>query len=222
MTYQTYKIIVFSMWIILPILPAFILYKFLPKNQVAVKGPFKGLTVDMAGAFAGYFLLFIASYFIVKSMIFEILNKSEVWKVKVNVLDDRGRPLDEKRNRPDITFYPQASINNGVFQFDIPVIIENDSYDFPGISFSAYSDDASKLFISSDLNNDLYDPDVVRPGGKTKQQKGNWDYDYNRRILTYTMPIRMIKEAATTKAPMSIVEIDSSPAPSQIFLNGRD
>ena len=41
--------------------------------------------------------------------------------------------------------YPQASIYNGVFQFDIPVIIDNDVYDFPGISFSAYSDDASKL-----------------------------------------------------------------------------
>ena len=38
MTYQTYKIIVFSLWIILPILPAFILYKFLPKNKVLVKG----------------------------------------------------------------------------------------------------------------------------------------------------------------------------------------
>jgi hypothetical protein len=63
MTYQTYKIIVFSLWIILPILPAFILYKFLPKNKVLVKGPFKGLTVDMAGAFAGYFLLFLTSYF---------------------------------------------------------------------------------------------------------------------------------------------------------------
>jgi hypothetical protein len=146
-------------------------------------------------------------------MIFETLNKSEVWKVKVNVMDDKGRPLDEKRNRPDITFYPQASIYNGVFQFDIPVIIDNDVYDFPGISFSAYSDDASKLFISSDLNNDLYDPDVVRPGASTKQQKGNWDYDYNRRILTYTCPIRMIKESAATKAPMSIVVMDIPPSP---------
>ena len=69
------------------------------------------------------------------------------------------------------------------------------------------------LFISSDLNNDLYDPDVVRPGASTKQQKGNWDYDYNRRILTYTCPIRMIKESAATKAPMSIVVMDIPPSP---------
>lgn len=42
-----------------PILPAFIFFKFLPKNKAAVAGPFKGFQVKIAGAFAGYFLIFI-------------------------------------------------------------------------------------------------------------------------------------------------------------------
>jgi hypothetical protein len=154
-------------------------------------------------------------------MIFETLSKSEVWKMKVNVLDDKGQPLDQKRNRPDITFYPQAAINSGVFEFDIPVLIDNDSYDFPGISFSANSDDAKKLFIP-DANSDLFDPDVVRSGGTNNQQKGNWNYDYARRKLTYTVPIRLLREPPATVSPASIVVVDTTPQQSQAFLNGKD
>lgn len=44
--------------LLIPLLPAFILYKFLP-SKTAVKGPFKGLTVNLTGAFGGYFLLVI-------------------------------------------------------------------------------------------------------------------------------------------------------------------
>lgn len=43
--------------LIIPIIPAYILYKFLPASDTDVSGPFKGLTLKMKGAFAGYFLL---------------------------------------------------------------------------------------------------------------------------------------------------------------------
>ena len=42
--------------LLLPLIPAFILYKTLPA-ETNVKGPFKGLTINLSGAFAGYFLL---------------------------------------------------------------------------------------------------------------------------------------------------------------------
>ncbi|POY34956.1 hypothetical protein C3K47_17795 [Solitalea longa] len=43
---------------LLPIIPAYILYKTLP-SKTSVKGPFKGLTLNLSGAFAAYFLLFL-------------------------------------------------------------------------------------------------------------------------------------------------------------------
>ena len=43
----------------LPIIPAYILYKFLPASDTDVSGPYQGLSLKLKGAFAGYFLLVI-------------------------------------------------------------------------------------------------------------------------------------------------------------------
>jgi hypothetical protein len=44
--------------LIIPLIPALIIYKYLP-SKTAVKGPFKGLNINLTGAFGGYFLLVI-------------------------------------------------------------------------------------------------------------------------------------------------------------------
>ena len=46
--------------LLLPLIPAFLLYKFLP-SRTSVSGPFKGLNLKLTGAFGGYFLLVITS-----------------------------------------------------------------------------------------------------------------------------------------------------------------
>lgn len=43
----------------LPILPAYVIYKFLPASDTDVSGPYQGLSLKLKGAFAGYFLLVI-------------------------------------------------------------------------------------------------------------------------------------------------------------------
>jgi hypothetical protein len=43
---------------LLPLVPAYVVFKLLP-SQAAVTGPFKGLRIDLSGAFAGYFLIFL-------------------------------------------------------------------------------------------------------------------------------------------------------------------
>jgi hypothetical protein len=43
--------------LLLPIIPAYILYKFLPASETDVSGPYQGLSLKLKGAFAGYFLL---------------------------------------------------------------------------------------------------------------------------------------------------------------------
>ena len=45
---------------LLPLIPAFLLYKFLP-SRTSVSGPFKGLNIKLTGAFGGYFLLVLTS-----------------------------------------------------------------------------------------------------------------------------------------------------------------
>jgi hypothetical protein len=43
--------------LMLPLVPAFIIYKFLPESETNVEGPYKKLNLKLKGAFAGYFLL---------------------------------------------------------------------------------------------------------------------------------------------------------------------
>lgn len=45
--------------LLLPLFPAFIIYKFLPASDTDVSGPYQGLSLKLKGAFAGYFLLVI-------------------------------------------------------------------------------------------------------------------------------------------------------------------
>jgi len=46
--------------LLLPLVPAFLLYKFLP-SKTSVAGPFKGLNLKLTGAFGGYFLLVLTA-----------------------------------------------------------------------------------------------------------------------------------------------------------------
>lgn len=46
--------------LLLPLIPAFLLYKFLP-SKTNVSGPFKGLNLKLTGAFGGYFLLVVTA-----------------------------------------------------------------------------------------------------------------------------------------------------------------
>lgn len=44
--------------ILVPIVPSYLLFRLLPEKAV-VTGPFKGLRIDLSGAFGGYFLIFL-------------------------------------------------------------------------------------------------------------------------------------------------------------------
>ena len=209
---QYYKILIFSLWILLPILPAFILYKFLPGNVIAVKGPFKGLKVDMAGAFAGYFLLFIGCFLLVDRMIFEKPDRYEVWTVKAMLYDENGFPLSKRKNKPDVSITPPADIDNGIFEFHIPVEVNSNYYNFPSISFTAFSSrDAADLRTSDIDIKYLLSPDV-----KKGDKNGYWNYDYAGKILTYDSAVRLVKVIAPDEEnSKNILVVDSFSTPNQ-------
>lgn len=47
--------------LLVPLIPAFLIYKFLPASDTDVSGPYTGLSLKLKGAFAGYFLLVIVA-----------------------------------------------------------------------------------------------------------------------------------------------------------------
>jgi hypothetical protein len=67
---DTYNLILtLASVLIIPLIPALIIYKYLP-SKTAVKGPFKGLNINLTGAFGGYFLLVIIALGLTYSAIY--------------------------------------------------------------------------------------------------------------------------------------------------------
>jgi hypothetical protein len=109
--------------LLLPLVPAFLLYKFLP-SKTNVSGPFKGLNVKLTGAFGGYFLLVLTSLGIffpilknqqqkeielLQQKITELLNnagKQENWRLHGMVVSTAPQQTTMFFNRQGARFEP--------------------------------------------------------------------------------------------------------------------
>jgi hypothetical protein len=49
-------------WVLLPMIPAVLIYLIFPKSTLTAKGVLAGLTVNSSGAFGGYLVIFAATY----------------------------------------------------------------------------------------------------------------------------------------------------------------
>jgi hypothetical protein len=75
--------------ILLPIVPAYFLFKALP-SSAAVTGPLQGLSIKLGGAFAGYFaVLLVAVFSIVPSL--TLTSPYQLWSVSGTLTDGSGR-----------------------------------------------------------------------------------------------------------------------------------
>ena len=89
--------------LLIPLLPAFILYKFLP-SKTMVNGPFKGLNLNLTGAFGGYFLLVLISiaftHFVLTNQLSDDLKTS---RDKINDLNkqiaDLNSNIEKEKNK---------------------------------------------------------------------------------------------------------------------------
>ena len=64
----------------LPIVPAYLIYKLLP-SETSVRGPFKGVNVNLKGAFSGYFLLVLVASGFAVSALSPSKPSYEVWQI---------------------------------------------------------------------------------------------------------------------------------------------
>jgi hypothetical protein len=88
--------------VLLPIVPAFLLFKALPSKAV-VTGPLQGLKINLGGAFAGYFAMVVLV--LSTHSIWNPPPMYQVWEVIGSVSDDQGNPI-EPFDPGDITLAP--------------------------------------------------------------------------------------------------------------------
>jgi hypothetical protein len=77
----------FTTWVLLPLVPAVLIYRLFPDNVVTASGPFAGLTVKTSGAFAAYLIVFAATYFAIVPKSTDIISslRHQFWIVKGDI-----------------------------------------------------------------------------------------------------------------------------------------
>jgi hypothetical protein len=105
--------------ILLPLLPAILLFKFLPASQAKVWGPFKGLKINLSGSIAAYFLLFIAISFGPRPT---PPSAAEIWRIKGSIRDENGKILGADKINVNIQPNTVEYRNDG--SFDMKVLVK--------------------------------------------------------------------------------------------------
>jgi hypothetical protein len=86
----------YALYVLLPVLPAVVIYRMFPKTRVAVSGPLSKLSFKASGAFAAYVVTVFLGYSLVNQSLQLIRNMSTpTWRVQayVNLLDADGNKI---------------------------------------------------------------------------------------------------------------------------------
>ncbi len=85
------------LWVLLPLIPAILIYRLAPGNSVAVSGPLAGLTVKASGAFAAYLIVFVVIWNWTSNA-YELVGSAmhPAWTIrgKLHVVSKEGTPIE--------------------------------------------------------------------------------------------------------------------------------
>lgn len=169
--------------ILLPILPAYLLFKTLPADA-AVEGPWNGLKIKLGGAFGGYFLLVLivfgyfywlndrrfknedVSHIQSESREIKVYTIKGDWKVEGESLDPGELACLQ------LVINPETSkvYSSGSFEAQIPVRPKQDGTpDFPYIEIKCPSGSTKDAIVGDQV--DLDNKDVAAPDPTNKEVK---------------------------------------------------
>jgi hypothetical protein len=117
---------------LLPLIPAFLLFKLLPSTGGA-EGPMGGLTVKFGGAFAGYLVLFLCLLYVRPRDPLHLHTWTVTGSVVFEHADSEGDP---NINDVLVRVVPPrlALMNQGVFSWEIPVLEDSGGgHQFPDL-----------------------------------------------------------------------------------------
>jgi hypothetical protein len=66
----------YALYVVLPIIPAVLIFRLLPDTRVSVSGPFQKLKINASGAFAGYVVTALLGIFLVKIIVLQVIQNA--------------------------------------------------------------------------------------------------------------------------------------------------
>ncbi|HEV2732542.1 MAG TPA: hypothetical protein VGV15_21130 [Terriglobales bacterium] len=169
--------------LLLPLIPAFLLFRFLPASA-NLEGPFKGFTIKLGGAFAGYFVTVLLSWHIARTLLEPMW--SDNWNVVAHISFDGAPPNHPPPTQAVVLVKPPTAEieNSGSLQMMVPV---------PLVHTGAIN--IQRLVVAVDGYETVNVP--LDPDGKHLGAYGGQDYqvtfDQSHRRILVGKPIVLIK-----------------------------
>lgn len=112
--------LLYALYVLLPMIPAIVIYRLFPDTKVAVSGPLANLTMKSSGAFAAYIVVVSLGFFLVKDTHVIIGGMVQpMWTIKatLELQDDTGKKLDDQSalQYMEVFLKPDLRIREGEF-----------------------------------------------------------------------------------------------------------
>jgi hypothetical protein len=143
-------LLIVAVVVLLPIVPAYLLFKLLP-CRTDVSGPLLGYEIKLGGSFGGYFILVVLILSQLAKLKEIAAPQPQVWRVTGTVLDGRGQPV-EPFGANDVSFDPYIikQDRRGTFTatFAATPKLSGNGFDFPTLSLSHEAEYANPIQLS--------------------------------------------------------------------------
>ena len=137
-----YGFILFLVYILMPAIPAIIIYWIFPDDKIKAEGFLGKLKINATGAFAGYLIILIVSHFLVPQIQDLISNSAEnnSWIVKSKVVFvDSNDKIDDSINSDSVRLKLQTTTNPNYFKKDLNAVLFSAFYEKGGVSSVTYA-----------------------------------------------------------------------------------
>ena len=184
---------------LLPFVPAYLLYRLLP-SDTKVGGPFKGLDLQLSGAFAGYFLLTLMAFGFLTSRPKPVAT-DELWEVRGRIDCQSGvHPIDATQLHVRVVPASYDLIGDGTFIVRVPA--KRDASGKPKFP-TLVIEDPDHETLSIDLNADNF----IFGQGRWKLSK---DQEMKAISVNDVIPLRRKTSYETTgAAPRQVAPLSS-------------
>ena len=130
-----FSFILYIIYVLLPMVPAMVIYKLFPDTKISTSGTLSGWKVKTTGAFAGYIITVVLGYFLVQNthqLIAQMNNPYWEVSAKVQLLNEDGTEFHLQGlngnliDTLEVTVAPRLQrVNSGVVHLIIPGSREN-------------------------------------------------------------------------------------------------
>jgi hypothetical protein len=104
-----YSLALYCLAVLLPIVPATVIFKLFPDTKVSASGPLQGLSIKTTGAFGAYVITAILGFVLIQNVVRQIdLMTSSTWTVVVPIklVDSNNRPMAQRATVSFVNFDP--------------------------------------------------------------------------------------------------------------------